>query len=367
MNEADTRIRKLRVRAVNVPMGRPVHTSGGAVTSAPYVLLDLERDDGAVGSSYIFCYTPRLLAPMCSLLNELADMLAGASAAPMALEGTLGAAFRLAGYQGLAGWAASGIDMAAWDAMARAAGLPLARLLGSECLPIPAYNSCGLGIIGAQKAGQEARDLTAPGFHAIKVRLGYPTIAEDLAVVEAVRGAVGPGVTLMSDYNQSLSVPEAQARTAALAQIPGTDGLYWVEEPTRFDDYAGHADIRAASPLPIQMGENCWGPTDMAKALDAGACDFFMPDLGKILGVTGWMRAVGLATPRGLPLSSHLYPEVSAQVLAATPTRHWLEYVDWANPILRDPLELKDGKALPATTPGSGIAWDEAAVAKYAA
>ena len=100
----------------------------------------------------------------------------------------------------------------------------------------------------------------------------------------------------------------------------------------------------------------------MAKAVAAGACDFFMPDAIKIGGVTGWLRAIALAEPVGLPISSHLYPELSAHLLAVTPTSHWLEYMDWANAILDRPLRIPDGQAVISTAPGNGLSWNERAV-----
>jgi len=106
----------------------------------------------------------------------------------------------------------------------------------------------------------------------------------------------------------------------------------------------------------------------MEKALDAGACDFFMADVVKIGGVSGWLRAQALADGRNMPLSSHLYPEVSAHLLVGAPTRHWLEYVDWAAPVLDDPLvPASDGTVTAPDRPGTGIEWDEAAVERYAA
>jgi len=354
-------IRSVRARPVNVPMARPLQTSGGAVTSAPLVLVDLTTEEGPTGCAYIFCYAPFALTPIAQLVENLGETLEGDALAPLAIEDKLQRTFRLLGYQGFASMALAGIDMAVWDAMGQAAGLPLVRLLGGTPRPIPAYNSKGLGIIGAEKAGVEASELLAEGFRAVKVRLGYPDVATDVAVVRAVRRAVGEGTPVMSDYNQSLSVAEAQQR---LRHLDG-EGLYWVEEPTRFDDYAGHAAIRGKAGTPIQLGENCWGPHDMAKALESGACDYFMIDVMKIGGITGWQRAAALAEPRGIPVSCHLFPEVSAHLLAVTPTAHWLEYVDWANPILQQPLALKDGHAVIPDRPGLGLAWDEAAVAKY--
>ncbi|UCH72695.1 MAG: hypothetical protein JSU82_09910, partial [Rhodospirillales bacterium] len=192
---------------------------------------------------------------------------------------------------------------------------------------------------------------------------GYPHLGDDVAAAGAVREAIGDQVRIMTDYNQALDPAEAERRARAL----GAFDLEWIEEPVRFDDYAGCARVRAAAPVPIQIGENCWGVHDMCKALEAGASDLFMPDAGKIGGVTGWLRAAGLAEPRGLRLSSHLYPEISAHLLAATPTRHWLEYVDWAQPVLTHPLPVTDGHVTAPDMPGIGIVWDEAAVARHAA
>jgi mandelate racemase len=92
-----------------------------------------------------------------------------------------------------------------------------------------------------------------------------------------------------------------------------------------------------------------------------------MPDAMKIGGVSGWLRAAALADAAGMPVSSHLFPEVSAHLLAATPTAHWLEYVDWANPVLRSPLRIELGQAVVSNRPGTGIEWDEDAVAQYLA
>jgi mandelate racemase len=116
----------------------------------------------------------------------------------------------------------------------------------------------------------------------------------------------------------------------------------------------------------VQIGENYWGPRDMGRAIAAQASDYVMPDLMRIGGVTGWMRAAALAQSAGLPMSSHLFSEFSAHLMCVTPTAHWLEYVDWANPVLKTPLEIRGGHAVLRDVPGAGIEWDEAAVAKYA-
>ena len=359
--DSELTVRDLAVRAVDVPMKRPLKTGGGEVGSAAMVLIDLLTEEGITGCSYLLCPTPLVLEPLAKLLSNLAPLIEGDLLAPVEIERKLQKTFRLLGPQGLSAMAMAGIDMAAWDALAKSCEMPLVRLLGDQSCRIPAYNSCGLGMIGPERAAEEAQELLAPGFSAIKIRLGYEELETDLEVVRAIRDAVGEDAVLMSDYNQSLSVAEAGRRAAALDE----EGLYWIEEPTRADDYSGHARIRRDSKTPIQIGENWWGPHDAAKSVEVGASDYVMPDAMKIGGVTGWLRTAALAEAAGIPLSSHLFPEISAHLLAVSPTRHWLEYVDWAEPILEKPLQMEGGYASPPDAAGIGISWDEGAVQRY--
>jgi mandelate racemase len=250
--------------------------------------------------------------------------------------------------------------MALWDARAKACGVPLVVLLGGEPRPIPAYAS--LRTMSPDGAAAEAEELCARGFGAIKVKIGAGDLAADLATIRAVRRAIGAGAKLMVDYNQSLTVPEAIAR----ARVLDDEGLYWIEEPTLAEDVAGHARIAAAAQTAIQLGENWWGPHDMAKSIAANASDHVMLDVMKLGGVTGWMRAAALAEAAGLPASSHTFPEISAHLLGVTPTALWLEYLDHAGPILAEPIRIEGGYALTPSGPGSGIAWDEAAIARVA-
>src|SRR5215468_3160354 len=258
-------------------------------------------------------------------------------------------------------WRWRGFDVAAWDALAIAAGWPLATLLGSTPKRIPAYNSCGLGLMAPQRVADEAEKLLAGGFRAVKLRLGYPTLADDLAALRAVRKRLGGEIAVMVDYNQALSLAQALERGRALDQ----EDIYWLEEPIRHDDYAGNATLVRELKTPIQIGENFSESSAMAVALAAGAADYVMPDLERIGGVTGWLRAAALAATHRIEMSSHLFPEVSAHLLAATPTAHFLEYMDWADKILAQPLEIVDGFAVVPQRPGNGLTWDAKAVKKY--
>ena len=361
---SDVTVTRLRARPVLVPLRRPVVVMTGEVTQAPLVLIDLECSDGSVGRSYLFTYTPLALKATTALLNDLAAVVEGLQAGPRELHLHLHGRFKLLGAEGITLMAIAGIDMAAWDALARRADQPLYQVLGGTPKALPAYNSNGMGLIGLDRVESEAKALLADGgFSALKVRLGYPDAATDVAVVTNVQNASGEGVTIVTDYNQGLSIADAKQRIRALADT----NLGWIEEPIAFDDYTGLAELRAMSQIPIQGGENHWGPGDLARAINARALDLVMIDVMKIGGVTGWIDASSLAQAARWPVSSHLFPEVSAHVMCADPGAHWLEWVDWANPILQDPYDVIAGSVTPPKRPGLGLDWDEHSVSTYSA
>ena len=353
-------IRGLRVRAVDVPMPRPIQTASGEMPTAPLVLLDLETEEGVTGSAYAFCYTPVALGPVRDALAALGPELSGRPVAPLVLWDALRARFRLLGAAGLLGLALNAVDMAAWDALARAAGRPLAVLLGGQASArVPAYGS--LKSMRPAAVAAEAEEVLATGVRELKVKIGAGTLADDLEVLATLRDVAGDGIGLMVDYNQSLPVAEALARLERL----DAEGLRWVEEPVLAEDVAGHARVAAAARTPIQAGESWWSPHEAARSIAARGSDHAMLDVARIGGVTGWQRAAALAHAAGLPISSHIYAELSVHLLAATPGAHRLEYLPDAAPVLREPLRLEDGYAVVPDAPGTGVAWDEDVVARH--
>ncbi len=356
-------VRAVRATPVEVPLNFVLGTSQGVLRAVPLLLVDVETEEGVTGRSWLFCYVRAAAPAIASILGEVENLARGAAADPAALWAKLAQRFALMGVQGIVRMALAGFDSALWDVLAQAAGEPLCRLLGAEPRPIPAYNSCGLGLmddLGALAA--EAETLLAIGnFRAVKLRLGYPTLQRDIAAVQAVRRRIGPDVKLMVDYNQALEVDEALMRGRAL----DAEDIFWIEEPIRHDDYAGCAKLARELKTPIQIGENFALPAGMRVALEQGKPDYVMPDLERIGGVTGWREAAALAAVNRIPMSSHLFPEVSAHLLAATPTCHFLEYMDWANVLLREPLVIADGHAVIPERPGNGMVWNDDAVARH--
>jgi mandelate racemase len=352
-------VRSVKARPVDAPLKRPIRTAVGTIPSAPLVLIDVLTEEGVTGSSFLFAYTPLALAPLARLVDEIGGEISGKSIVPFERMREFNRRFRLLGWQGLVGMAVAGLDMAFWDALGKAAGWPVVRLLGGEPRPLMAYDSFGV-LDPKTDASVLARSLAA-GFRGIKIKLGDGDVEKDVATVAEVRKLIGAKVALMVDYNQSLRPADAQDRIERLAEYD----IHWVEEPVPAEDLEGHARVRMESPVRIQTGENWWFPRDMAKSIAAGASDFVMLDIMKIGGVTGWLSAMGQAEAASLPVSSHLFVEASAHVLPVTPTAHWLEYLDVAGSILAEKPLVVDG-SLTALGPGLGIRWDEDAVRRYA-
>lgn len=363
MATARLTFRSVRARPVVVPLRRPIVSKVGLFRDWPLILIDLHTDEGIVGHSYLEPYLKQAVRYIVPAIEDLAEAAKGRPVAPFDAYRRGVGSLHLVGREGISLIAIAGLDMAAWDALAKAADLPLAEYLGGTLGAVPAYNSNGLWLSPPETLAAEAAALIAEGgFAALKLRLGRDRLADDLAAITAVREAAGPEVKLMCDFNQGLSLGDALARCHALDD----QGLAWFEEPIAYDDIQGHAQLARELKTPVQLGENFYGPRQLYHAVRAGAGDLVMPDLMRIGGVSGWLRAAAIAGAAGIPMSTHLYPEIAAHLMRVTETAHWLEWQDWAAPVLAEPFALERGDLVVPDRPGQGIAWDEKAVARYA-
>jgi mandelate racemase len=363
MTRTQLTLKSIRARPVMVPLRRPVVSKVGLFRDWPVILIDLYTNEGVVGHSYLEPYLKQSMRYIISVIEDLAESAKGQPVAPFDSYRRGIGSLHLVGREGMSLIAVSGLDMAAWDALAKSADMPLAVFLGGTVGPVPAYNSNGLWLTPLEQLADEAAALVAEGgFTGLKLRLGRETLADDLAAIAAVRKGAGDSVKLMCDFNQGLSLGDALMRCHALDD----QGLYWFEEPITYDNIPGYTQLARELKTPLQLGENFYGPRLLYQAVLAGAGDYVMPDLMRIGGVSGWLRAAALTSAAGIPMSTHLYPEVAAHLMRVTDTAHWLEWQDWGNPILSEPFQIKDGHLIVPDRPGHGIEWDEKAVATFA-
>jgi mandelate racemase len=362
MKFATLALRSVSARPVLVPLRRPMVSKVGLFDQWPLILIDLQTEEGVVGRSYLEPYLWQSARYIVPAIHDLAAARADKPIHPIDHFQAGQKGLNLIGYEGVAMIAVSGLDMAAWDALAKAANMPLAVFLGGALGSVPAYNSNGLWLTEVTKLKDEAQELVQEGgFKGLKLRLGRDRLQDDVSAIETVRDGVGTDVKLMVDFNQGLSLADALRRCHAL----DNQDLFWFEEPITYNNLAGYAQLARELATPVQLGENFYGPRALSQALAAGAGDLVMPDLMRIGGVTGWLRAAAIAGAAGIQMSTHLYPEFAAHLMRVTETAHWLEWQDWADPILAEPFALVDGALHVPDKAGAGIEWDEDAVKRY--
>jgi mandelate racemase len=303
MSQALT-LQSIDARAVLLPLRRPIVSKVGLFGDWPLILIDLYTREGIVGRSYLEPYLKDAARSIIPLIQTLGAAQIGKAIAPLDVFQANRKSQNLVGYEGMAMIAVSGIDMAIWDALAKAAGLPLVRVLGGTVGAVPAYNSNGLWLTDASTLAKEAAELISEGgFTALKLRLGRDRLADDLAAIREVRQGAGDSVKLMVDFNQGLSLGDALLRCHALDE----QDLFWFEEPIIYDNLSGYVQLTRELKTPVQLGENFYGPRELYKAVCSGAGDYVMPDLMRIGGVSGWLQAVPIAAAAGIQVSSHIF------------------------------------------------------------
>ena len=355
-------LQRVDVRPVVVPLKRPVISKVGVFHDWPLILIDLYTHQGVVGRSYLEPYLKHAMKYIVPAIHDLASNRANNPLRPLEDFHRARRGLNLIGYEGVAMIAVSGLDMAAWDALAKAADMPLATFLGGGIDPVPAYNSNGLWLGEVSGLAEEARELIEEGgFTALKLRLGRERLADDLLAIDVIREAAGSDIKLMVDFNQGLSLGDALHRCHALDD----QGLYWFEEPIAYNNLPGYAQLARELSTPIQLGENFYGPRELSRAVEMRAADYVMPDLMRIGGVSGWLLAAPIAAAAGIEVSTHLYPEAAAHLMKVTETAHWLEWQDWANPVLTEPFIVTNGHLNIPHRPGCGIDWNEQAVTRF--
>ena len=260
-------LKSVRARPVVLKLNRPVVARIATLTDWPLILIDLHTEEGVIGRAYLEPYIRRSMRYLIPALHDLGEMLKGRRLAPIEFYEAGRKSLHFVGYEGMAMIAVAGVDMAAWDALAKAAGVPLCVLLGGSIGPVPAYNSNGLWLRSPAEVASEAVELREEGgFKGLKLRLGRERLADDLATIEAVREAVGSEMSLMVDFNQGLHLGEALERCHAIDDL----GLAWIEEPIVYDNLEGYARLTADLKTPVQIGENFYGPRALHSPADEG-------------------------------------------------------------------------------------------------
>jgi L-alanine-DL-glutamate epimerase-like enolase superfamily enzyme len=328
-----------------------------------FVTLELGTDQGLVGLGLTFfggALTPALKAAV----DAFANLIVGDD--PTQTEAVVAKIRRAAGGSGPGGifaLALSAVDIACWDLKGKAAGKSVCALLGDLRDRVPTYASGALmrqhPVDYLVKAGPR---LVSMGFRQMKMQCGSePTLAASIERVRVMREAIGPDIDLMCDINQLWSVHHAIEVGHRILDYQ----LYWLEDPTVHDDYAGLARVADALVTPIAAGEYHYGIVPFRHLLEARSIDIVMIDLLRVGGITQWMKVAGMAEAFNLPAVSHLIPEIHVHLIAAIPNGLTVEYMPWTLQLYEETPKIENGQLVVPDKPGLGLAFDQAAIKRY--
>jgi L-alanine-DL-glutamate epimerase-like enolase superfamily enzyme len=350
-------IREIRADHYRIPL--PVALSDsthGTLTAFELVTVRLRDAEGAEGVGYTYTVGRGGAAVHALVARDLAPLLAGREAER--IEGLWQAmwwALHYGGRGGLAALAISAVDIALWDLRARRQRVPLWRLLGGFDPRVPCYAG-GIDLDFSLDALLKQTDENlARGFRAIKMKVGRPSLREDVERVRAMRAHLGPDFPLMVDANMRWSVDDAIRAARALRDLEPV----WLEEPTSPDDVPGHARIVREGGLPVAAGENLHTLHEFRALIAAGGVTFPEPDVTSCGGVTTFVKVCHLAESFNLPVTSHGAHDVTVHLLAAVPNRSYLEAHGFGlDRFIAAPLRLDAGAAVAPDRPGHGVELD---------
>jgi L-alanine-DL-glutamate epimerase-like enolase superfamily enzyme len=350
------KVKSIGTEAVVVPLDKPIGSALGEIRECGCVLITLHTDDGIAGENLIFTLNNRRTKVLRQMVDELADVATGRDAGHIAdFWARAWKDINFLGHKSVPVMGISAIDGALWDALGKSIDLPIYRLIGGAKSRVPAYHSGGLWLSSSiEELVSEAQLFVAQGFHAIKMRLGLPDPREDASRVRAVREAIGPAVKLMADANQG----QMESQAIRLGRLLEDYDLTWFEEPLPAWDLEGLARVAAELDTPIASGETEYTRYGFRRMLELRSADILMPDLQRVGGVSEFLRVGHLAECFDVPVSSHLFPETSIQVLGGLSNSLYLEYMPWFSKLYNETLDFSNGDALVPERPGWGFTFN---------
>ena len=354
------KITKVDTEVVTLPLAETIGSALGQISHFGCVLVTVETSGGIKGENLVFTLNDRRTKVLQSMVQELGDLLIGRDAGHIAdFWARAWKDINFLGHKGVTVMGISALDGALWDILGRSLNTPLYRLIGGAKSRVPAYHSGGLWLsLSERELVAEAERFVAQGFRAVKMRLGLADPTEDAARVRAVRRAIGSDIKLMADANQG----QSEFQAIRLGRLLEEFQLTWFEEPLPAWDLDGLARVAAALDTPIASGETEYTRYGFRRMLELRSADILMPDLQRVGGVSEFVRVCHMAESYDVPVSSHLFPETSLQILGGVSNSIYLEYMPWFSQLYNETIEFDGGDALVPERPGWGFTFNKEAI-----
>jgi L-alanine-DL-glutamate epimerase-like enolase superfamily enzyme len=354
------RIERVELRMVDL-VPKVVRTDAiQSFVSQETPMVTITDADGAVGAGYSYTIGTGGSSVMRLLRDHLAPRIIGSDADCIeAIWHELEFATHATTIGAITAIAIAAIDTALWDLRAKKQKLPLWKLAGGARDRCALYTTEGGWLqIETQALVDDALAAKAAGFRGSKVKIGKPHVSEDLARLSAVRKAVGDGYEIMTDANQGFALDEAIRRAGRLRELD----LAWIEEPLPADDIEGHVRLSTSTSTPIAIGESLYSIRHFREYMARGACSIVQVDVGRIGGITPWLKVAHAAEAYDIPICPHFLMELHVSLACAVQNGKYVEYIPQLDEITGKRMRIEDGQALAPDEPGIGIDWDWDAV-----
>jgi D-arabinonate dehydratase len=348
---SDTTIQQVETIALRFPLAVPITSALAAYTHVDATAVRLHTDSGLIGFGMTAGLGGEASAAIKPYIDsELAPLALGQDAlAPEALWHRMWSPNKPRMRAGLGVWALSAMDIACWDLLGKASGVPVHNILGGFRRDVPVYGSGGWHSLSDTELVAECQAFAARGIAAYKYKIGSSRDRERTALL---RDEMGDDFTLLADANQRFTVAEALETAEMLAD----HGVGWFEEPVLADSTDDLAEVAASSPVPIAAGENVYFRWGFREICDRRAATYLQPDVGRCGGITEFIKIAHLADSYNLALSSHLWHELSISLVGAGPSGFMVEYAELIPPdALTRPFEVTDGHISVPDVPGHGV------------
>ena len=356
-----SKITDVQTRWLRVPLARPIADSTHELKAIDLILVSVQAGEWS-GVSYMlsFDYAPSLLKGLIDW--ELKKVLMGRNSAEIrAIYEDCLRSIEYVGQEGLARWGLSAVETALWDLLGQRLNAPVWLLLGLNATKLPAYGSGGWVSYSDEELADEVGEYIARGFAGVKIKIGGPSEDWDVERVLGVRRAIGPERKLMVDANQGLTLSRALRTVRRLEDC----SIDWIEEPFPREDIESYCRLAGATAIPLAAGEREYGIAGFRRLMEARAIAVVEPDLMRVGGVSGWRLVASLAEAYRLKLSPHFYKEYDVHLAACVPNLIAIEVFDWLDPLVKHPLEIRDGQAIAPERPGFGVEFREDAIEEF--
>jgi L-alanine-DL-glutamate epimerase-like enolase superfamily enzyme len=349
------KIKSYSVYSAKAKLEKPISDATHTLTEISFIVLRIQTENGIVGEAYMlsFQYSPNAIL---GAMKDIGEMVIGTPVHDtVRVFDKINEANEYFGREGINRWAQAAYNIAMWDAWCKILGQPIWKVLGSSRTEVPIYGSGGWLSYSVQELINEVTGYKKRGFRAVKIKVGKPDWKEDLERLALVRDAVGNDMEIMMDANQGMTVPSA----ITLARAARALNIHWFEEPINHTDFQGYQLLRNQTGISLAMGEREYSTLPLRELLSRNAIDIWQPDILRLGGVEAWRNSAALAGSFNIPVLPHYYKDYDIPLLCTIPNGAGAESFDWIDPLIDNPLQIKNGLASPHNKPGWGFSFKD--------